>query len=93
MPTVHELKCWPPYFDDIETGQKLVDIRLDDRRFQVGDILFLREYVPPDRAWRGDIDADGFTGRTCQRQITHILSGGQFGLAEGYVALSLRHLL
>jgi hypothetical protein len=43
---VHELKCWPASFTDIEDGCKRFDIRLNDRHFQVADMVHLREWAP-----------------------------------------------
>ncbi|MCL6548898.1 MAG: DUF3850 domain-containing protein [Alicyclobacillus sp.] len=79
MGTTHELKCWPEYFEPLLKGEKTVELRRDDRGFQVGDMLFLREYDPV---------SERYTGRTCTRIITHVLRGGPW-LADGYVALSL----
>jgi ASC-1-like (ASCH) protein len=44
MKTEHELKCWGEYFGRIQSGQKTFEIRKNDRDFQVGDILLLREF-------------------------------------------------
>lgn len=44
MKTEHELKCYSQYFQRICTGQKTFEIRKNDRDFQVGDILCLKEY-------------------------------------------------
>lgn len=44
---IHELKTWPPYFDDVASGVKTVELRReDDRNFEVGDTLILREWDP-----------------------------------------------
>jgi hypothetical protein len=86
---VHDLKVWPSHWADVNSGMKTVEIRKDDRLFRVGDLLILREWIRDGQSWMGDVDADGYTGQVCHRQITHVLRGGQFGLAEGYVALSL----
>jgi hypothetical protein len=80
MTTNHDLKCWPPYWADIARAAKRVEIRKDDRGYRVGDRLTLREWDPSSGA---------YTGRTCERWVMHVLPGGQFGLADGYVALSL----
>lgn len=86
--TVHELKCWPPHWADVDSGAKRVEICRDDRSYQVGDTLFLREWDPYMKL--SDLGPEGpYTGRSCRRRVTHILQGGQFGLASGYVALSL----
>ncbi len=78
--TMHELKCYPEHFDPVARGVKTVELRLNDRNYQVGDTLFLREYEPLERA---------YTGRTAHAAITHIVSGGEW-LSPGYVALSIR---
>jgi hypothetical protein len=46
MSKTHELKTWPECFQAIKRGQKTFDIRENDRNFQVGDILVLREFKP-----------------------------------------------
>lgn len=42
----HELKCNTEYFSRIAMGQKTFEIRKNDRDYQVGDKLILREYDP-----------------------------------------------
>jgi hypothetical protein len=50
--TVHELKCWPEFFQAIKSGHKRHDLRrADDRDFRVGDRLLLREYDPVRRTY------------------------------------------
>lgn len=84
----HDLKCWAPYWDQINTGRKTFEIRENDRGYRVRDLLILREWIPPD--WL-DPDTPGEpTGRVCHRTVTSVLIGGKFGLAEGHVALSLQ---
>lgn len=77
---VHELKTTQPHFDDVRTGVKKVDIRMDDRGFRVGDMLVLREY---------DASDGTYSGRVIKAKIVHILAGFK-GLAPGYVALSIQ---
>lgn len=77
----HDLKTWPEHWDAVYRGWKTFELRKDDRGgFEVGDTLALHEY------WPGN---DRYTGRVCFRRVTHVLQGGQFGLEQGYVALSL----
>lgn len=92
MKRTHLLKTWPSVFPDIDSGAKTVEIRRNDRDFRVGDHLALLEYDPDARTVNDDqIEVVGrYTGRTCERLITHVLPGGQFGLEPGFVALSLR---
>lgn len=83
---VHELRCWPPHFEEVASGRKLVDIRPADRGFRVGDVLIQREWKPQDPHPQTGGD---YTGKVCICTVTHVLAGGQFGLQDGYVALSL----
>ena len=80
----HELKCQQPWFQGIWSGHKTFEIRRDDRGFQPGDVLRLRE------CW---IDEDGdvmYSGREANRTVTYVLRDGEHvGLREGYVALGL----
>ncbi|WP_411239039.1 ASCH/PUA domain-containing protein [Bacillus altitudinis] len=76
--TVHDLKIMPQYFWAVKTGIKGFEIRRNDREFQVGDILRLREYK------------DGhYTGRLVLGRITFITS---FEQKEDYVVLNFKRL-
>ncbi|WP_197539951.1 DUF3850 domain-containing protein [Acetobacter pasteurianus] len=75
----HELKIERDHFDKIMSGEKTCEIRLNDRDYKVGDILHLRAIRKDGSYW----------GIVCDRGISHVLKDFE-GLAEGYVALSLR---
>lgn len=49
----HELKCSSEYFNRIQTGQKTFEIRKNDRNFQVGDVLILRDYCSKNKEYIG----------------------------------------
>jgi hypothetical protein len=69
----HNLKTIQPYFDQVESGEKTFELRMDDRDFQVGDTLTLLEYN------------GSFTGRKCERTITHVLRNApHFGLMDNH---------
>jgi ASC-1-like (ASCH) protein len=80
MNTEHELKVMPQYFQRIVTGQKTFEIRFNDRDYQVGDTLFLKEHDPkvgfPDH---GLYD-------TCLAKIVYMTD---FQQKEGYVVLGI----
>lgn len=60
-----------------------MELRKDDRGYEVGDILCLHEWDPESQAYTND-------KRAVEVVVTHIVRGGQFGLAEGHVALSVK---
>jgi hypothetical protein len=77
---IHELKTWTDLYPAIESNAKRVEIRFNDRDFEAGDLLLLREYDPKEEL---------HTGRSCWRRVTHVLQGGRFGIESLYVAMSL----
>lgn len=96
---VHELKTWVSYFRPLWDGEKTFEIRFDDRGFQRGDLLDLREW---DRA-RGcecksahhNDDCARYTGRRILAEIGFVTAstsprGQQPGFqGRGYVVFSL----
>lgn len=49
----HELRCWPPWFQDIFDRKKTAELRDDDRAFAVGDTLRLKEWEPATQGYTG----------------------------------------
>jgi hypothetical protein len=81
---LHELKTWPEYFDHIWDGSKTFELRIDDRGFENGHHLHLREY---------DEIALTYTGREIVAKVTYLArheSG--FGLHDGCVIMSFERL-
>jgi len=75
--TKHELKCIRPFFADVLALRKTFEIRRNDRNFEIGDLLWLREY---------DVYREELTGRSCRRIVTYMTS---FQQQEGYVVLGI----
>lgn len=76
----HELKTWPKYFRPLARGEKNFEVRRNDRNFQVGDTLTLREYDP---------DTKTYTGAETDRTVTYVLPGNGFGVHADYCVLGL----
>lgn len=75
---LHELKIYKQYFDAILSGKKKFEIRKNDRGFQTGDNVVLKEW-----------DNIKYSGRTIYATITYILDDKFIGLSEGYVAFGI----
>jgi len=92
MATNHVLKTDPIVFQEIFDGHKNFEIRLNDRNFTVGDSLTLMETV-----YSGEEMSSGkpceYTGREIDLQIDYILNGPQYGLADGWVIMSVSRLV
>lgn len=81
---VHELKCWPLYFDAICTGIKSFEMRSEaDRTFDRGDVLWLRE-------WQPGVKGGHYTGRALLADVIYVLrDAAHFGLSPGFACLGL----
>lgn len=73
----HFLKANPQHFETLCTGEQKCSIRKNDRNFQVGDEVIFLEY---------DTVSERCTGDSHLLHISHIEN---FGVRQGYVALSL----
>lgn len=83
--TVHEMKCWPESFTAIVAGEKLHEVRLDDRGYKVGDLLRLAEWYPTNK----DATRGKYTGRKCSVLVTYV-SKDKFGLPPGLAVMSIK---
>ena len=78
----HELKIQPQYFEDIISGTKTFEIRKNDRNYQVGDVLTLREF-----------NNGEYTNRFIRKRVAYIHHGdGNFGIEQGYCVMALRNV-
>lgn len=73
---IHKIKIWPQYFCRVEDGTKTFEVRENDRGYQPGDTVILREWdqsrvhVPHHP---GDMDSDGFTGKQLMFKVGYVL--------------------
>lgn len=80
----HTVKCWPEFFRRLADGSKTFEVRKNDRGYQCGDDLVIKEWDPGGPVHRGS-----FTGRSLEFRIGFVFSAG-FGCNLGdYVVLSL----
>lgn len=73
----HDLKSIPQHFKAVACCDKSFEIRFNDRDFQVGDSVTLREYIP---------EEDRYTGAVLSAFIGHLTNYAQ---KDGYVVFSL----
>jgi len=79
-PIEHELKILPQFYNGVSSQRKTFEIRKDDRDYQVGDIIVLREF-----------DGKEYTGHMTKRIITYILRDAkEYGLEDGYCILGIQ---
>ena len=80
MSKTHSVKIWPEYFNAVCNLTKKHEIRRDDRDYQVGDLVILREW---------NHTTEEFTGKEQGVEITYV-SRGFTGIEPGYVVFSFR---
>jgi hypothetical protein len=86
-PRIHELKIEDCYLENLASGRKKVEIRFNDRDYQVGDILLFKKVKEIDRIChnKGKVKTTEY-----RFTVTHVHSG--LGMQEGYVALSVERI-
>ena len=78
---IHDLKTLPEYYNAVESGDKLFEVRKNDRHYQTGDVLVLREYDPTTE--------EAYSGRFIVCRVTYVLSERIF-VKDGYVIMGVR---
>jgi len=85
MVAVHELKSWPEFFMWVLSGDKKAELRYNDRDYQVGDVLVLREWEPK---------TESYSGRQCRRRVSHVMYGaGSVGVITPMRGLNLKYVV
>ena len=84
---IHELKTDPEVFEDTNSGRKVFEMRFNDRNFQVGDELILKEtkYSGAEMAVGKPLE---YTGRVCAVLVSYVMRGPCYGLKDGWVIMS-----
>ncbi len=80
---MHELKTWIEPFSAVWSGRKTYEIRKNDRNFQTGDTLRLREW-----------DRHGlvYTGREISALVDYTTEGPAWDVMPGVIVMSI-HVL
>ena len=77
---IHQLKQKSKYFEDVISGKKTFELRLDDRDYAEGDYLALNE-----------VDDSGiYTGRSCMVYVDYILKDVPNLLPDGVVCMAIK---
>ena len=72
------LKILPEYYEAVKCGDKTFEVRLNDRDYQVNDVLHLQEF-----------NNGEYTGRELVKVISYLLNDTAY-CKEGYVVLALK---
>ncbi|HAR54737.1 TPA: hypothetical protein DCR79_00370 [Patescibacteria group bacterium] len=65
-------KMWPGYLEDITSGKKKYDMRLNDFEINEGDTLVLEEWDPATQQ---------YTGRNIEKKVAYV---GKFDLKNSF---------
>lgn len=82
---IHELKSRTQPWHAVAYGRKRYEVRVNDRDFEVGDLLVLRH-------WNHEANCYGRGSEVIVAAVTHITRGGEWGLPEELCVLGLRIL-
>ena len=72
------LKILPEYYEAVKCGDNTFEVRLNDRDYQVNDVLHLQEF-----------NNEEYTGNELVKVISYILNDASY-CKEGYVVLALK---
>lgn len=86
---LHNLKTDLDVFIAVRKGFKTYEIRFDDRDFKLYDLIRLKATEYSGNEMKNKNEPLIYTGQQYLAQIKHILRGPIYGLADGWVILSL----
>ena len=85
--SVIKKKIWPENFEEVASGKKNFEVRLNDFDISEGDTLILEEWNPTEKA---------YTGRTIEKKVTYVkkLTVDSFGqgkeiIEKGFQVISI----
>jgi hypothetical protein len=84
----HDLKTDPQEWDEVAAGRKTFEIRIDDHRYAVGDVLVLRKTRFDTKKMLNGAPLE-YLGPPLVREVAGVMRGPMWGLARGWVIMSL----
>lgn len=82
MTMEHTLKIWPQFYQAVLSGEKNFEVRPNDRGFQKGDTVILREWIPEADQEANPPILPGYTNSMPLRfRIGYVLSLDNFWVA------------
>lgn len=87
---IHELKIKAEFYDKIISGEKTAELRLNDRDYKVGDVIYFNQIISKD----GQIKKPKYRHRADKINIffiTDVLADKTY-IQPGYVMLSFKRL-
>lgn len=88
----HTLKTTFEAWEAVNSGKKRFEVRRNDRLFQTGDMVVLRQLEQGGGGYANDPEGGRFSTRDLTFRIGWILQGGQFGIEPGYCVFQLEPL-
>ncbi len=88
----HTLKTWPKYFEPIYAGDKLFELRYDDRDYAQGDLLRLEEWNPHSQRY-SDRWVEAYVSymvRAPGLDVDVPLGDDRCALGKGWVVMSIK---
>lgn len=80
----HEIKIWREWYEEVVAFRKPFEVRIDDRPYRVGDVLYMREWDP---------EEETYTGRWVEVDVTYAMRAGagvvERGITPGYVVMGI----
>ncbi|QYC51754.1 putative activating signal cointegrator protein [Proteus phage vB_PmiS_PM-CJR] len=54
MKKMHRIKIYPLYFRQVCSGMKKAELRINDRNYQIGELVIMKEYDPDTKSYTGN---------------------------------------
>lgn len=90
MNKIHELKLREWFADDVLSGRKRIEVRINDRCYQTGDFI---KFVPVGRIVMEDYDGRTVPSRVdMENKLYRITYIETVNIAQGYVAFSFEEV-